>query len=154
MVGNSNTVRVVSEVIEYVLGAAEGSFGVHDPSVTPPAAQQLREGFGGRKRFKPSGKLQLAGAEGVLKGLRKLPAEDFAKDLDGEEEASITRAHPPAVVGRQSACGHHAMHMRMVFEFLIPRVQHAEEADFGAEAPRVTGYLEQGIGADAQQQVV
>ena len=61
---------------------------------------------------------------------------------------------PTAAVGRQSAVGHDAVHVGMVFEFLVPRVQHAEEADFGAETPRVAGDLEQGLGAGSKQQIV
>jgi hypothetical protein len=46
------------------------------------------------------------------------------------------------------------MDMRMVFELLIPTMQHAEEADVRTEMPRIACDLEQCLCADTEQQVV
>jgi hypothetical protein len=46
------------------------------------------------------------------------------------------------------------MDMRMVQQFLIPGVQHAEEADLGAEMSRVARYRQQCLGAGPKQQPV
>ena len=44
--------------------------------------------------------------------------------------------------------------MGVMFESLIPGVEHTEEADFGAEMLRVASDLEECFGAGLQQQMV
>jgi hypothetical protein len=51
------------------------------------------------------------------------------------------------VVGRYAARGDDAVDMRMMLQALSPGVQHAEEADFGAEVFRIGGVFDQGFGA-------
>ena len=46
------------------------------------------------------------------------------------------------------------MNMRMVFQFLIPGVQHAEEANFGAEALGIPCDFDQRGGTRPEKQVV
>ena len=58
------------------------------------------------------------------------------------------------VIGRQSAGGHHTMGMGVMFELLIPGVEHTEEADFGAEMLGIAGDFEEGFGTGLQQPMV
>ena len=44
--------------------------------------------------------------------------------------------------------------MGVMFELLIPGVEHAKEADFGAEMFGIAGDLEEGFGSGLQQQMV
>jgi hypothetical protein len=44
--------------------------------------------------------------------------------------------------------------VRVLFEFLIPGVEHTEEADFGAEMLGIAGDFEEGFGTSLQQQMV
>ena len=44
--------------------------------------------------------------------------------------------------------------MRVLLELLIPRMQNAEEADLGAEAPGVCGNFDESLCAAAEQQSV
>ena len=46
------------------------------------------------------------------------------------------------------------MNMRVVFEFLIPCVQHADEADLGSEVPRIGGDFDQRFCTGSKQQIV
>jgi hypothetical protein len=46
------------------------------------------------------------------------------------------------------------MGMGVMFEFLIPGVEHTEEADFGAEMLGIASDFEEGFGASLQQQMV
>jgi hypothetical protein len=46
------------------------------------------------------------------------------------------------------------MGMWVMFEFLIPGVEHSEEADFGAEMLGIASDLEKGFGTGLQQQMV
>jgi hypothetical protein len=42
----------------------------------------------------------------------------------------------------------------MMLQSLIPGMEHAEEADLGAQVARIGGDLQQGFGAGVKQQVV
>jgi hypothetical protein len=46
------------------------------------------------------------------------------------------------------------MQMGMVFEFLTPGMEHAEEADFGAEMTGITGDFEQRLSTGPEQEIV
>jgi hypothetical protein len=46
------------------------------------------------------------------------------------------------------------MGMRVMFEFLIPGVEHAKEADLGAEMLGIASDFEEGFGTGLQQEMV
>jgi hypothetical protein len=46
------------------------------------------------------------------------------------------------------------MHVGVMFEFLIPGVEHTEEADLGAEMFGIASDLEEGFSTALQQEVV
>ena len=50
--------------------------------------------------------------------------------------------------------GHDAMRVRVMFELLIPGVEHTEEADLRAEMLRIASDFEEGFGAGLQQEMV
>ncbi len=54
----------------------------------------------------------------------------------------------------QSAGGHYAMGMRVMFEFLIPGVEHAEEADLGTEMFGIASDFEEGFSTALPQEIV
>ena len=58
------------------------------------------------------------------------------------------------VIEGQSAGGHHTMGMWVMFELLIPGVEHTEEADLGAEMLGIASDFEEGFGTSLQQQMV
>jgi len=58
------------------------------------------------------------------------------------------------VIRRETARWYHAMDMGMVFEFLIPAMQDAEETDLGPQMFGVARDLKKCFGAAAKQQVV
>ena len=58
------------------------------------------------------------------------------------------------VIERQSAGGHHTMGMGVMFEFLIPGVEHTEEADLGAEMLGIASDFEESFGTGLQQEMV
>jgi len=71
----------------------------------------------------------------------KLPANYAAEHLDGEKE-SRARANPACAIEGEPTGGDDAVDMRMKLQFLIPGMQHAEEADLGAEMFGVTSHFE------------
>ena len=58
------------------------------------------------------------------------------------------------VIERESAGRDDTMNMRMMFEFLIPGVEHTEEADLGAEMFGIASDFEEGFGTGLQQEMV
>jgi len=98
-------------------------------------------------------KVELAVPKGTLECFVELAAKDSAKHLDGKKEI-VAWLDPAGVIGRQPTGRHHAMYMRVKFEFLSPAVQHAEEADFRAEMLGIACYFQKGFRAGAKQEVV
>jgi hypothetical protein len=83
----------------------------------------------------------------------KLTAKNLSEHGDREKEARARR-NPNRVIERQSAGGHDTMHVGVMFEFLIPGVEHTEEADLGAEMFGIASDLEEGFSTALQQEVV
>jgi hypothetical protein len=91
--------------------------------------------------------------EVALQSADKLTAKNLSEHRDGKKEASV-RWNPTRVIERQSAGGDHTMGMGVMFEFLIPGVEHTEEADLGAEILGIASDLEEGFGTGLEQQMV
>ena len=70
--------------------------------------------------------------EGALERFVELAAKDGAEHLDGKKEV-VEWFDPVRVISRQSTGRHHAMYMRVKFDFLTLGMQHAEEADLRTE---------------------
>ena len=66
----------------------------------------------------------------------------------------MVRGDPAPVTGGETAGRNHAMDMGMMLEFLIPGMEHAEEADFGAETAGITRHFEQRLSTGLEQQTV
>ena len=91
--------------------------------------------------------------KGALECRDELAAKNAAERLDGKKEG-VAWFDPARAIGRESTGRHHAMHMRMKFEFLTPGVQHAEEADFSAEVFGIAGDFEKRFRTGAKQKIV
>ena len=102
--------------------------------------------------FQGAMEANLALTEVALQSDDKLAAKNLSEHGDGKKEARA-RWNPTRVIERQPAGGHHTMGMGVMFEFLIPGVKHAKEADLGAEMFGVAGDFEEGFGAGLQQQM-
>ena len=63
-------------------------------------------------------------------------------------------SNPAGVIAGESAGGNDTVDMGMKLEFLVPGVQHAEEADLGAEMGGVARDFQQGFGAGPKQQTI
>ena len=150
---DGDTMGVGTEITEDVFGAAERRLGVDDPVVaeqrTEPGGKSLRRG----QRCKLAMKLERAFAKSPVERRHELTAKDSAEDFLREEEA-VVRGDPAGVIGSEAASGYDAVDMGMMLQSLVPGVEHAEEADLGAEVTRVAGDLEQGFATGAKQKVV
>ena len=85
--------------------------------------------------------MQLPSLKGRLEPSDELPAKYAPEHVDGEKEARA-RPNPACAIEGESAGGDDAVDMRMKLEFLIPCVEHAEEADLGPEMSGVASDLE------------
>ena len=115
--------------------------------------QQRRKCFGVGERLHLPVEAEFAGSECLPESGHKLGPKHASEHLNREQEP-IARLDPAGVIGRQSASGNDAMNVRVIFDLLIPGMQHAEEADLGAETARCARDFEQGFGAGTKQQVV
>ena len=97
--------------------------------------------------------LDLGFVESMLEGGDELTAEHTAEYFDGKKEG-VVGGDPAAVVGSESTSGDYAVNVRMMLQSLIPGMEHAEEADLGAQVTRIAGDLQEGLGAGVKQQVV
>jgi hypothetical protein len=95
----------------------------------------------------------LAFGEGPFESGDELATEDSTQHLDGKKEA-IARGDPAPVIGGETTGRDHAMDMGMMFQLLIPTVEHAEEADFGAEMAEIARHFQQGLGTGAEQEII
>jgi hypothetical protein len=93
------------------------------------------------ERCEFSGQMQLTALEGRLQAGDELATKHAPKYGDGNEEAWVG-SNPAGVITGESAGGNDTVDMRMKLEFLVPGMQHAEEADLGAEMGRVTRHCD------------
>jgi hypothetical protein len=85
--------------------------------------------------------VQLLSLKGRLEPGDELAAKHAPEHLDGEKE-SRARPNPVCAIEGESTRWDDAVDMGMKLEFLVPGVQHAEEADLGTEMPGVPSHFE------------
>ena len=153
MVGDGDAVGIAAEILQDVLGSAEGWFGVDDPIFAEERTQPGSEELGMGERCEFSGQVQLTALEGRLQAGDELAAKHAPQYGNGKEEAWVG-SNPAGVIAGESAGGNDTVDMGMKLEFLVPGMQHAEEADLGAEMGRVASHFEQSFGAGPKQQTV
>src|SRR6266571_7939276 len=132
MIGDGHAMGVAAQVVEHVLGTAEGWFGVDDPIFSKQRPQPGSEDLGLREQGQIAGEVQLAMLKRRLESSDELAAKHTAEHLDGEKETRA-RSNPAGGIERESAGGNDAVHMRMNLELLVPGMQHAEETDLSPE---------------------
>jgi len=152
-VRDGDAMGVCAEVAQHMLRSAEGPFGIDNPVVAEQHAQPGCEGAWLCEVRQAAVELEFALVEGVAKSFDELAAEDAAEHADGKEEGAAG-GDPAGVIRREAAGGNDAVDVRMKLQALIPAVEHAEEADLGAEMPGIAGDFQQGLGARVKEQVV
>src|SRR5579859_527960 len=105
------------------------------------------------ERCEFSGQVQLTALEGRLQGGDELAAKHAPQHRNGKEEARVG-SNPATVITGESAGGNDTVDMGMQLEFLVPGMEHAEEADFGSEMGGIARNLQQRFCAGAKQQTV
>src|SRR5512142_911730 len=100
-----------------------------------------------------SGQVQLSAFEGRLQASDELTTKHAPQYREGKEEAWVG-SNPVGVIAGESARGNDTVDMGMKLEFLVPGVEHAEEADLRSEMGRVACDFQQSFGAGSEQQTI
>ena len=153
MVGDGDAVGIAAEILQDVLGSAEGWFGVDDPIFAEERTQPGSEELGMGERCEFSGQVQLTAFEGRLQAGDELATKHAPQYSDGKEEAWVG-SNPAGVIAGESAGGNDTVDMGMKLEFLVPGMEHAEEADLGSEMGGIARDFQQSFGAGAKQQTI
>jgi len=153
MVGDGHAMGVTAQITKHMLWAPERTFRVDHPVLSEQWSQPRSKGFRLSQEPQVSMKGELAVMESTLECFVELAAKDATEHLHGKKEV-VARFDPARVIGRQATSRSHAMYMRVKLEFLIPGVQHAEEADFCTEMLGIARDFEKGFRASAKQEIV
>src|SRR5206468_3948130 len=132
MVGDGDAVSIAAEILQDVLGSAEGWFGVNDPVFAEERAQPGREGLGMGERCEFSRQVQLTAFKDRLQAGHELASEHAPQYGDGKEEARVGW-NPTGAIAGESTGGDDTVDMGMKLEFLVPGMKHAEKTDLGTE---------------------
>ncbi len=109
--------------------------------------------LGASDLMKRTVELEFVGSVQILECSGELATEDTAQRHDRQEKA-LGAVDPTRSIWRQPTCGNDVMDVWVVLQVLSPGVQHAEEANIGAEVPGIAGQLEHGFSAGTVEQVV
>ena len=153
MVGDGHAMGVTAQITQHMLWASERTCRVDHPVLSEQWSEPRSKGFRLSEELQVSMKVELTVMKGALERFVELAAKDATEHLDGKKEV-IVWLDPASVIGRQPTGRHHAMYMRVKFEFLTPSVQHAEEADLCAEVPRIAGNFAQCFCTGSEQEIV
>ena len=144
---------VAAQVLEHIVGATEGWFGVDDPVFSEQWSEPGSEDFGLREQSQIAGKMKLAVLKGGLESGNELAAKHPPEYLDGEEEARMG-SNLVGVIEREPAGGDDTVDMGMKLELLVPGVKHAKEADLGPEMSGGASDLKKSFCAGTKQQTI
>jgi len=112
MIGDGYAIGVAAQILEHIVGPAEGRFGVDDPVLSKQWSEPGSEDPGLRQQCQIAGKMKLAMLKGGLETGDELAAKHPPEHLNGEKEARV-RANPAGVIGRETAGGNDAVDMRI-----------------------------------------
>src|SRR5260370_2132701 len=126
MVGAGDGMGVPAQMLEHILWAAEGWFGVDHPIFSEQWTQPGSKDFRLSQEGQVAREAELAVLEGGLETSHELAAKDTTQHSDGEKEARAGW-HPVGLIERQSTGGGPAGGLRVEPQLFVPRGQHAEE---------------------------
>ncbi len=99
MVGDGDTMGVTREIVQHMLGSAEGWLGIDDPVLLGKGTQKSSEVPLVAERQTLAVKPKLVVAKSASESGHELAAEDAAEHLDGQKEVSRCR-DPVGVIRR------------------------------------------------------
>src|SRR5215813_348638 len=151
MVGDGDTVRVPSQIVQDVVWAAEWSFSIYDPFLPKERAKEGMERILIRQGKACAVECELLPLKSALETGHKLPAENLAQNSHREKEPR-GRPDPPLPAQRQTAARHDTVNVRVPLQGLPPSVKNTQEADLGPEVLGIGCYFEQRLRAGLEKE--
>ena len=139
--------RVAAEIAKSVFWSSKRPLRINNPLLTKRLTDELREDLGPSEWFQRTVKPKFAPGKRFLQGFGELTSEHFCQHVHRKEELLLGR-DPTRAIRRQSAGGNNTVDMRMMFELLIPTMQHTEVC---SQMLRIASDLEQCLGADPKE---
>ena len=143
-VGDGDAVSIAGQVLQHMLGSAEGWLGIDDPFHRTQLPQQGVEltrvgeiGYGAEAT-------EFSFLISLLEQGQHLAPEQAAEHAHGQEEAG-SAGDPAGVIEGESTGGNQAMQVRMVAQILTPGVEYGKYPDACTEMARISGDGEQGF---------
>ena len=153
MVGDGHAMGVPAQILEYILRATEGRFGVDHPVLSEqwpqPGSEDLRLG----EQCQIPREAELAVPEGALETGNELAPKNATEHTNRKKEP-IVGFNPKRVIERQPTGGNDTMDMRVKLELLVPGMQHAEEADLSTQMSGIAGDFEKCFCTGLEQQTI
>ena len=133
VVMDGDAVGVATEVIKDLLGTAERSLCIDGPAFLFGGVEQSMEGGRIGERRELSVEAEAPGVEEAEQSVAVLRGKDAAECSDGKEEVGLLGANK--FFFSQDACGDDDMQVKVIHEFLVPRMQNSNEAGLSFELP-------------------
>jgi hypothetical protein len=141
---------VSGQIMQNVLGTAEGALGVHHPVLPKEGAKKCEKRLLIRQREARAMEDEFLSPESVLETGHKFSAEDAAQDPHRQKE-SRSRTNPVLSVRRRTAAGYDAMHVRVPLQGLAPGVKDTQKPDLSPEMFGIGGNFEERFRARLKQ---
>src|SRR5664279_5306544 len=152
-VGDGDAVSIAGQVLQHMLGSAEGWLGIDDPFHGTQLPQQGVEltrvgeiGYGAEAT-------EFSFLIRLLEQGQHLAPEQAAEHAHRQEESG-SAVDPAGMIEGEPTGGNQAMQVRMVAQILAPGVEHGQHPDACTEMAGISGDGEQGFGSGARQQVI
>ena len=145
MVGNGNPVGVSGQVLYGVAVPVERLLHIDVPVHAVQLVEEGLPAIGRRQLFCSFRDHQLPGRVQAFEAGHELAPVQFGKGFYRNEEASVFRQGDEFFVPREPAAGDHAVHVHVVAELLVPRVEDLDDPGRCPEVFRVARELDQGL---------
>jgi hypothetical protein len=138
-IGDGHPVRIASQILEDMLGIAEGRLGIDHPVQSLELSEESIEGSRLLESSEHTAKPESVSAIGAAEQHQKLAPKHLGENFAGQEESRMASAYPTGVIRGDAAGGNQAVQMRMRPHLLIPSVKHRQEADLGSDSAGIGG---------------
>ena len=138
-IGDGHPVRIASQILEDLLGTAEGRLGIDHPVQSLELSEESIEGSRLLESSERAAKPEFVSAIGAAEQHQELAPKHLGENFAGQEESRMAGADPTGVILGDAAGGNQAVQMRMRAHLLIPSVQHRQEADLSSDPARIGG---------------
>ena len=151
VVRDFDSVGVAADVIEYLLAAAKGRFGIDDPWLSVQSVYEIGERLGIGQRRTGAVQVELLSMIEPSESIEELASKHHRQQLDPEQEATADR-DPSIFLLVQSSGRHDAVGVRMEAQVSGPSVQNGRDTELSVES--ALSELQQRTGSALQEQIV